>query len=263
MNAFYADVTPAMAMSVIGDVFEAGVAAPVRALLDHGSDTAEQAYDAAKMILSHPEEAVRAFGEGVLADATNVVTAYERAGKALAHGDFAGAFAIWNDAAKSAFNLAALIVGGGPKWMRFARAAGAAAAMVKINLLKAAGAWVWRQARKAAEKADDAAGAAPGHRIMTNKNRTSTARGGPWTPRFEDMARRAGMTLDDAANRVRIPGHRGPHPEAYHREVFDRLSRATEGLSGDAYSGAFRAELDAIRTEAATAGSALNRLLVP
>ncbi len=157
MNAFYADVTPAMAMSVIGDVFEAGVAAPVRALLDHGSDTAEQAYDAAKMILSHPEEAVRAFGEGVLADATNVVTAYERAGKALAHGDFAGAFAIWNDAAKSAFNLAALIVGGGPKWMRFARAAGAAAAMVKINLLKAAGAWVWRQARKAAEKADDAA----------------------------------------------------------------------------------------------------------
>ncbi|MGK3959481.1 RHS repeat-associated core domain-containing protein [Sorangium sp. So ce118] len=108
-----------------------------------------------------------------------------------------------------------------------------------------------------------AASGAPEHHVMTNKNRVSTDRGGPWTPRFEDMAKRAGMTLEDAANRVRIPGHRGPHPEAYHREVFDRLSRTTEGLSGDAYSTAFRAELDAIRSEAATAGSALNRLLMP
>ncbi len=70
------------------------------------------------------------------------------------------------------------------------------------------------------------------------------------------------MTLDDVANRVRVPGHGGPHPNAYHTEVFDRLSRATEGLSGPSYSGAFRAELDAIRTEAGTAGSALNRLIV-
>lgn len=97
---------------------------------------------------------------------------------------------------------------------------------------------------------------------MTNKNHISPARGGPWTPRFEDMAERAGITLDDAANRVRVPGHRGPHPEEYHREVFDRLSRATEGLSDSTYVTAFLAELDAIRTEAATAGSALNRLLV-
>lgn len=98
------------------------------------------------------------------------------------------------------------------------------------------------------------------HHVMTNKNRVSTARGGPWTPRFEDMAKRAGMTLDDAANKV-VPGHRGPHPEAYHKEVFNRLSYATEGLSGDAYSAAFRAELTAIRTEASTLGSTLNQLL--
>jgi hypothetical protein len=71
------------------------------------------------------------------------------------------------------------------------------------------------------------------------------------------------MTLEDAANRVRIPGHRGPHPEAYHREVFNRLSRATEGLSDVGYGPAFRAELDAIRVDATTRGSALNRLLVP
>lgn len=108
-----------------------------------------------------------------------------------------------------------------------------------------------------------AARGGPEHHLLTNKNRISTARGGPWTPRFEDMARRAGMTLDDVANRVRIPGHRGPHPEAYQEAVLDRLRTATRGLEGDAYSAAFRAELSAIRTEAATAGSALNRLLVP
>ncbi|MBP9207809.1 MAG: AHH domain-containing protein, partial [Kofleriaceae bacterium] len=103
----------------------------------------------------------------------------------------------------------------------------------------------------------------PDHHLMTNKNRTSTARGGPWTPRFEDMAQRAGMTLDDAENRVRIPGHRGPHPQAYHEAIFERLRTATSGLQGAAFSSAFRAELAAIRAEAATAGSALNRLLVP
>jgi hypothetical protein len=96
---------------------------------------------------------------------------------------------------------------------------------------------------------------------MTNKNRVSAARGGPWTPRFEDMARRAGMTLDDALNRARIPGHRGPHPQGYHEAVFERLSNAVEGRSGEAYSAAFRNQLDAIRTEATTAGSHLNRLL--
>jgi hypothetical protein len=105
-------------------------------------------------------------------------------------------------------------------------------------------------------------GDAPEHHLMTKKNYVSTARGGPWSPRFEEMARRAGMTLDDAENRVRIPGHEGPHPEDYHRQVFDRLLRATEGLSGDAYSAALRAELERIRAEAATPGSPLNRLIV-
>ena len=99
------------------------------------------------------------------------------------------------------------------------------------------------------------------HHVMTNKNRVSAVRGGPWTPRFDDMAKKAGMTLDDVANRVRVPGHRGPHPQAYHQEVFQRLKRATEGLSGDAYSRAFREQLAKIRAEAATPGSRLNQLI--
>lgn len=103
----------------------------------------------------------------------------------------------------------------------------------------------------------------PDHHIMTNKNSKSPARGGPWTPRFEDMARRAGMDLNDAENRVRVPGHRGPHPQEYHEAVFDRLQTGTRGLEGDAYSSAFRAELEKIRTEVATPGSDLNKLVVP
>ena len=101
----------------------------------------------------------------------------------------------------------------------------------------------------------------PEHHLMTNKNSISKARGGPWTPRFEQMAKRAGMTLDDARNKVRIPGHKGPHPQKYHEAVFERLNQATEGLSGKKYAEAFAKELEAIRTEAATPGTFLNDLL--
>ncbi|MBZ0143937.1 MAG: AHH domain-containing protein, partial [Rhodocyclaceae bacterium] len=101
----------------------------------------------------------------------------------------------------------------------------------------------------------------PWHHGMTNKNWVSTLRGGPWSPRFAAMAKKAGMTLDDLANKVRVPGHFGPHPEAYHQAVFDRLTAATQGLSGDAYGTAFRTELAAVLTESATEGSVLNLLL--
>ncbi|MBK8252064.1 MAG: VCBS repeat-containing protein [Polyangiaceae bacterium] len=100
------------------------------------------------------------------------------------------------------------------------------------------------------------------HHVMTNKNRVSSSNGGPWTPRFEKMANKAGMTLDDAANQVRVPGHKGPHPQAYHQAVYDRLEAATDGLTGEEYSKAFKAELDAIRTELQTDGSTMQKLLV-
>jgi len=75
------------------------------------------------------------------------------------------------------------------------------------------------------------------------------------------MFKKAGMSMEDAANKIAIPGHGGPHPQAHHEAVFQRLGNATEGLSGDAYSAAFRSELGAIRTEASTAGTTLNRPL--
>jgi RHS repeat-associated protein len=117
-----------------------------------------------------------------------------------------------------------------------------------------------RGGRSAIEAADKAT-AGPIHHLMTNKNWVSTLRGGPWSPRFRDIAGKAGMTLEDVANKVAVPGHVGPHPEAYHQAVFDRLTTATRGLSGNAYGAAFRAELGAIKSEAATVGSHLNKLL--
>ncbi|MDX2202507.1 MAG: AHH domain-containing protein [Hyphomicrobiaceae bacterium] len=99
------------------------------------------------------------------------------------------------------------------------------------------------------------------HHIMTNKNWISSQRGGPWSPKFADMAKEAGMTLDDAANLVKVPGHRGPHPAAYHQVVDDRLATATTGLQGAEYSAAFRAELDPVGKEVAQSGTYLNKLV--
>ncbi len=106
-----------------------------------------------------------------------------------------------------------------------------------------------------------AGGLGPLHHIATNKNWISTLRGGPWSPRFAAIFEKAGMTLEAAANKINIPGHAGPHPEAYHKEVFDRLRRAVNGLSGEAYKNALMNELNALSQEATTAGTELNKLL--
>ncbi len=102
---------------------------------------------------------------------------------------------------------------------------------------------------------------APIHHIATNKNWVSTLTGGPWSPQFEKIFQKAGMTLEDAANKVAIPGHAGPHPEAYHRAIFDRLSNVTDGLSGQAYKDALLNELGQISQDAQTLGNPLNSLL--
>jgi hypothetical protein len=64
------------------------------------------------------------------------------------------------------------------------------------------------------------------HHLATNKNDTSTAQGGPWTPRFENLFSKAGMSLNAAENLVYLAGHQGPHPEDYHSEVYQRLEAA-------------------------------------
>jgi hypothetical protein len=64
------------------------------------------------------------------------------------------------------------------------------------------------------------------HHIGTIANKKSALRGGPWTPRFEELFARAGMRLTDAENIVPIWRHRGPHPQRYHEIVYERLDEA-------------------------------------
>ncbi len=99
------------------------------------------------------------------------------------------------------------------------------------------------------------------HHLATNKNSISALRGGPWTPLFEIIFAKAGMSLEDAANKVYLLNHAGPHPEAYHREVFERLSEAVQTCSGkDACRIALTRELNKIADEVCTPGTRLHRL---
>ncbi|HZI10531.1 MAG TPA: AHH domain-containing protein [Myxococcus sp.] len=102
----------------------------------------------------------------------------------------------------------------------------------------------------------------PSHHLATNKNDVSTARGGPWTPEFRRIFRKAGMELEDTENIVDVPGHKGPHPREYHELVFNRLSEATEGCRKvEACRKALAAELEKLAREATTPGTKINRLL--
>ncbi|MFE8603474.1 AHH domain-containing protein [Archangium violaceum] len=100
------------------------------------------------------------------------------------------------------------------------------------------------------------------HHLCTNKNETSENSGGPWTPRFERLFNRAGMSLDDPANIVYLRGHQGPHPEAYHAEIFKRLELALGSCRARADCRAkLVSALDKIAGEVCTPGSPLNNLI--
>jgi hypothetical protein len=100
------------------------------------------------------------------------------------------------------------------------------------------------------------------HHLCTNKNDISVRTGGPWTPRFEEFFARAGLDLDDPANIVYLREHKGPHPEAYHREIFKRLNDALRTCRTRAECRAkLVKELDRIAEEVCRPGSMLNELI--
>jgi A nuclease family of the HNH/ENDO VII superfamily with conserved AHH len=100
------------------------------------------------------------------------------------------------------------------------------------------------------------------HHIATICNDKSTARGGPWTPRFRDIFAKAGMSMADPANQMPLPGHYGPHPEQYHRIVLKELDEATATCRSvvDCRERLTRA-LKALAQEIATPGTELNQLV--
>ncbi|RKG67046.1 hypothetical protein D7W79_35805 [Corallococcus exercitus] len=100
------------------------------------------------------------------------------------------------------------------------------------------------------------------HHIATNKWWKATNNEGPWSPRFQEIFDRAGMALDDPANIVRVKGHKGPHPLAYHQRIFRRLDAATRTCrTMEQCREALTAELDKLAQEIAAPDTLLNRLV--
>ena len=100
------------------------------------------------------------------------------------------------------------------------------------------------------------------HHICTDKNEVSPASGGPWTPRYEKLFREAELPLDHPANKIRLKGHKGPHPQQYHERVFERVGTAMRGCDGVAQCrAALLQELQSIARELLTPGSELRMLV--
>jgi hypothetical protein len=100
------------------------------------------------------------------------------------------------------------------------------------------------------------------HHIATDKWSEATHSGGPWTPRFQELFERADMSLNDPANIVRIRGHKGPHPQAYHEEVYRRLREAMQGCRGiNQCKDSLKAALKELADEISMEGSKLNKLV--
>ncbi|MCP3099264.1 AHH domain-containing protein [Myxococcus sp. K15C18031901] len=100
------------------------------------------------------------------------------------------------------------------------------------------------------------------HHIATNKNEVSTARGGPWTPLFRRLFKKAGMELKDPENIVPVAGHQGPHPQRYHELIFERLRQAVaECRKVVDCRKALTTELQALAKEVSTRGTELHRLV--
>jgi hypothetical protein len=100
------------------------------------------------------------------------------------------------------------------------------------------------------------------HHIATICNDKSSLRGGPWTPRFRRLFAKAGMKLNDEANKLPVPGHKGPHPQQYHEIIFNRLSEALRSCrSVEVCRQRLTRELHALAKEIATPGTELNQLI--
>jgi hypothetical protein len=100
------------------------------------------------------------------------------------------------------------------------------------------------------------------HHIATDKWNDATHSGGPWTPKFKEIFDRAGMSMNDPANKVHVSGHRGPHPQKYHEEVYERLDRATSVCRTiQQCEQSLTRELKRLAQEISTPGSRLNKLV--
>jgi RHS repeat-associated protein len=74
------------------------------------------------------------------------------------------------------------------------------------------------------------------HHIATNK--------GEWAKKFGKLFGKVGMSLEDAANKIDLPGHVGSHIDEYHQLVYEEL---TDALKCKDAKQSFLNVLDALR----------------
>ena len=100
------------------------------------------------------------------------------------------------------------------------------------------------------------------HRIATVCNDKDTKRGGPWTPRFRKIFAKAGMSMEDPANKMPLSGHYGPHPKRYHEIIHEELLEATLTCRSVVDCRAkLKEALKELAKQIATPGTELNRLV--
>ena len=109
------------------------------------------------------------------------------------------------------------------------------------------------------------------HHIATDKNSISAKTGGPWTPRFQTLFAKGGLTLNIPQNKVPVENHAGPHPEAYHQLVYQTIDStitlATNGMKEGtpeyiaAAKGAILTSLTALGMQCQTPGTPLNLMI--
>lgn len=106
--------------------------------------------------------------------------------------------------------------------------------------------------------------AIPLHHLCTDKC-TSDANGKiAWTLEFQRFFDGSGLDVSGATeNLVAVPGHRGPHPDEYHKYVYGTLNRATIGLTPNTpeYKMAVTQALNRIKIEALTRAGEVNKWL--
>ena len=148
--------------------------------------------------------------------------------------------------------------------MSMTRAGASTVQMVADGTIVVAGVAAGTAASAVGSACTDGSGKKDGHHwhhLATNKNDLSTQNGGPWTPLFLTIFEMAGMGLDAAENLVYLKGHKGPHPEEYHLEVYGQLRRATRGCETISQCKSRLVEaLKSLADEVCTPGSQLHKL---
>jgi hypothetical protein len=97
------------------------------------------------------------------------------------------------------------------------------------------------------------------HRIATRTRLREFGMHKAWTPLFEKLFARAGMSLNDPLNVIYLQEHASPHPDAYDQEIFERLQATLESCGDqETCAAVLRMALRRLAAELCTPDTALS-----